>query len=176
MLLFRAGTKPPRQTDLLREAASRAARTLAIRRRVFRHLPGRDRRTWTGVLFDRRRAWVGQQVLLPDGSPAWIKRVQGGLACVRTMATDPSDGAVHQYLEATALRRYRLPEAVLLASLKRGVKEVASALKAASNRANGSLAVRPGSRPRGRPRKKRSSPSAPAGGGLPAPGADQRRS
>jgi len=50
-----------------------------------------------------------------------------------------------------ALRRYRLPEAVLLGHLKRGKKERASAVKAASSRRNGAMPVRPGSRGRGRP-------------------------
>jgi len=92
-------------------------------------------------------------VVLPDQSVGWVKQVQAGYACVRTAITDPVDGAVHHYLEATALRRYRLPEAVLLGQLKRGVKEVASAAKAAASRSNGRLPPRPGSRPRGRPRK-----------------------
>ena len=146
------------ETDLFREAASRAGRTLAIRRRVVHQ--GRDLRRWTGVVFNGKRAWVGLPVVLPDGSPAWIKKAQAGWVCVRTTAIDPVDGPIHDYLKATALRPYRSPEATLLGSLKRGKIEKKSAAKAAASRRNGAMPVRPGRRPRGRPRMNKQAPSA----------------
>jgi len=151
-LLFRKDPPVTSQADLLQVAASQAGRALVIRRRLGAKRTGENRK-WTGFLFGRKRAWVGQPVVLPDQSVGWVKQVQDGYACVRTAITDPVDGAVHQYLEATALRRYRLPEAVLLGQLKRGVKEAASAAKAAASRSNGKMPPRPGSRRRGRPRK-----------------------
>jgi hypothetical protein len=156
-LLFKKEPPVTSQADLLQLAATQAGRALVIRRRLGVKR-GAENRKWTGFVFGKR-AWVGQPVVLPDQSVGWIKQVQAGYACVRTAFTDPVDGAVHQYLEATALRRYRLPEAVLLGQLKRGVKEVASAAKAAASRLNGRLPPQPGSRRRGRPRKGKSLPS-----------------
>ena len=148
---------PVSYADLFREAASRAGQTLAIRRRMATKRPRPDLRKWTGVVFERR-AWVGQPVIMPNKSVAWIKQAKAAYVCVRTCAFDREIGAIHEYLPATALKPYRLPEAVLLGSMKRGVKEVPSAVKAASSRSNGKLPPRPGSRPRGRPRKNKQLP------------------
>ena len=146
------------ETDLFREAASRAGRTLAIRRRVVHQ--GRDLRRWTGVVFNGKRAWVGLPVVLPDQSVGWIKRAEAGVVCVRTCRVDPEIGALHEYLPASALRPFKSPESVLLGSLKRGRKEKKSAIKAAAARRNSAMPPRPGHRPRGRPRKIKQAPSA----------------
>jgi hypothetical protein len=53
------------------------------------------------------------------------------------------------------LRRFKLPAAVALGGCKRGVKERQSAKKARCARINGCRPVRPSSRPRGRPRRRR---------------------
>ena len=151
--LLKPDTKPANKVDLFREAASGAGRTLAMRRRLLAPRP--DRRKWTGFVFGRKRSRVGQPVVLPDGSVGWIKMAQDGYVCVCTAVVDPEDGPVHEYLEATALRRYRLPEAVLLGSMKRGKSERVSAVKAASARRNGKMPVRLGHRQRGRPRDNR---------------------
>ena len=153
---LQAEPTPVSGADLFREAASRAGRTLAIRRRVVHQ--GRDLRRWTGFVFNRRRAWVGQPVVLPNQSVGWIKQAQAGMVCVRTSVMDPLEGAVHDYLEAAALKPYRLPEAVLLGSLKRSMKERTSAVKSAASRRNGAMPPRPGRRPRGRPRTSKQEP------------------
>lgn len=152
--------KKTNQADLLRVAASQAGQVLAVRRRLAVKRKGPDDRKWTGFVFGRKRSWVGQQVVLPDQSVGWIKQAQAGMVCVRTTVMDPLDGAVHDYLEAAALKPYRLPEAVLLGSLKRGRKERTSSVKAAASRRNGAMPVRIGHRPRGRPRKIKQAPSA----------------
>jgi hypothetical protein len=139
---------------LLKEAASQAGQALAIRRRIALRPSGPDQRRWTGVVFGRR-AWVGQPVILPDKSVGWIKQAQAGYVCVRTCAFELEIGAVHDYMEAIALKPYRLPEAVLLGRLKRGKRERASAAKAAASRRNGAMPVKPGNRPRGRLRMSR---------------------
>jgi hypothetical protein len=54
--------------------------------------------------------------------------------------------------EAAVIRRFKNPAAVLLGSRKRGIKERPSVTKASAARHNGNLPVRPGSRPRGRPK------------------------
>lgn len=157
--LLKPEPKPTSQTDLFLVAASQAGQVLAIRRRLAGRRHGRDTRRWSGFIFGRKRAWVGQPVVLPDGSVGWIKKVEGGYACIRTAKADRQDGAIHDYMAVTRLRRYKLPEAVLLGQMKRGVKEVPSAVKAASSRSNGKLPPRPGSRPRGRPRMIKQAPS-----------------
>jgi hypothetical protein len=157
--LLRPEPKPTSHADLLRVAASQAGQVLAIRRRIAVKRKGPDDRKWTGFVFGRKRSWVGQKVILPNQSVGWIKQAQAGVVCVRTTVTNPLNGAVHDYLEATALRPYRLPEAVLLGSLKRGKKEPPSAVKAAASRRNGAMPPKPGHRPRGRPRKINRSPS-----------------
>lgn len=134
------------------EDIKRAAAALAVRRRNALQRKGPDLRRWTGVVFDKR-AWVGQPVILPDDGMGWIKQAQAGFVCVRTARVDPVDGPVHEYLPAILLRRYRLPEAVLLGSMKRGKRERPSAAKAAASRYNGKLPPRAHSRPRGRPRR-----------------------
>jgi hypothetical protein len=146
--------KPTSHADLLKEAASQAGQALAIRRRIALRPSGPDQRRWTGVVFGRR-AWVGQPVILPDKSVGWIKQAQAGYVCVRTCAFELEIGAVHDYMEAIALKPYRLPEAVLLGRLKRGKRERASAAKAAASRRNGAMPVKPGNRPRGRLRMSR---------------------
>ena len=118
--LFEPERKAVSQADLFREAASRAGQTLAIRRRIVHQGP--DLRRWTGVVFNGKRAWVGQTVVLPDQSVGWIKRAQAGMVCVRTCRVDPEIGALHEYLPASALRPFKSPEGVLLGSLKRGRK------------------------------------------------------
>ena len=55
-----------------------------------------SRRRWTRRTFNGKRAWVGQPVVLPDGSSGWIKQAQAGMVYVRTTVTDPLDGAVHE--------------------------------------------------------------------------------
>jgi hypothetical protein len=156
--LLKPEPKKTNQVDLFRVAASQAGQVLAIRRRLAAKRKGPDDRKWTGFVFGRKRSWVGQQVVLPDKSVGWIKQAQAGMVCVRTSVTDPLDGAVHDYLGAAALKPYRLPEAVLLGSLKRGKKERTSAVKAAASRRNGATPPKPGHRPRGRPRKRKQEP------------------
>jgi hypothetical protein len=135
----------------LLSATSQAARKLAFMRKRATRPPGPDRRKWTGFVFNRKRAWVEQPVEMPDKSTGWIKQAQAGYVCVRTTKMNPQGGARHVYLDSIELKPYRNPEAVLLGRMKRGVKEVASAVKAATSRANGTLPPKPGSRRRGRP-------------------------
>jgi hypothetical protein len=158
--LLKPEPKPTSQADLYQVAASQAGQVLAIRRRLAGRRHGPNDKKWTGFIFGRKRAWVGQPVVLPDQSVGWVKRVQAGCACVRTAKVDPEDGAIHDYMAVTRLRRYKLPEAVLLGQMKRGVKEAPSAVKAASSRSNGKLPPKPGSRPRGRPRMSKQEPPA----------------
>jgi hypothetical protein len=156
--LLKPEPKPTNQADLFQVAASQAGQVLAIRRRLAVKRKGPDDRKWTGFIFGRKRAWVGQPVILPDQSVGWVKRVQGGCACVRTAKVDAEDGPIHDYMAVTRLRRYKLPEAVLLRQMKRGKKERPSAVKAAASRRNGAMPPKPGHRPRGRPRKRKQEP------------------
>jgi hypothetical protein len=141
------------RADAEAAAVSNAARRLGSMPRDLIAGRRRSRRAWTGFL-GRRRAWVGQAVMLPDGGLAWVKSIKRGRAIVRTGEWSQVDGAyIHRYLSASELRPALCPEAVLLGRRKRGAKERKSLAKAESSRRNGLRPVRPGSRPRGRPAK-----------------------
>lgn len=107
---------------------------------------------WTGYLHGER-CWVGQRVLMTDGMRGAL------LSARRGKATVFADS--RRYLAESRVRELReqevallkLPQAVLLGSRKRGVKERHSERKAEACRRNGACPVRPDSRPRGRPRK-----------------------
>lgn len=106
---------------------------------------------WTGYLHGER-CWVGQRVLMTDGMRGAL------LSARRGKATVFADS--RRYLAESRVRELReqevvllkLPQAMLLGFLKRGKKERPSEAKRAAARRNGSRPVRPGSRPRGRPR------------------------
>lgn len=108
-------------------------------------------RKWTGYLHGER-CWRGRRVLMSDGMRGAIIDVRRGVARVfadgRISIADSRLRRLHER-EVVLLK---LPQAVLLGSLKRGKTERPSEAKLAAARRNGSRPVRPGSRPRGRPR------------------------
>lgn len=110
-------------------------------------------RTWTGIV-NGKRMWMERKVILPEGGLGWIVEVQGGMAKVLIGMDEIDDSPICRYVAAAALTVWRRPEAVLLGTLKTGVKERKSLKKLASSQRNGSLPVKPGSRPRGRPGKR----------------------
>jgi hypothetical protein len=131
-------------------ALTHAARDLNRLRVKARQNHGLTTRKHTGIVFGRR-ARVGLAVILPDGKPGWVKKVQRGHACIRT--TEPfEDTFLHIYLPVATLRPYQSPAAAMLGRAKRGVIERKSKVKAESSRRNGALPAKPGNRPRGRPR------------------------
>lgn len=131
--------------------AGRAACWLALRRWREKPVPRRDR-VWTGR-FDGKRAYRGQEVVLPDGSIGHIFGIQRGWA----MVWKPSPFTVEErkrfLLRVEQIKPYHRPSAVALGQCKAGVKERPSLRKRAACRVNGSRPVRPGNRSRGRPRK-----------------------
>lgn len=135
-----------------------AAAILADHRWRDKPTPRRDR-IWTGV-FAGRRAYRGQQVILPDGSLGFIFGIQRGMAAVWRPAPFALTGKEHFVLRVDQLTPYRLPSAVSLGRQKAGCKELPSEHKRASCRANGCMPCRPGRR-RGRPRRP-AAPPAPA--------------
>lgn len=102
----------------------------------------KKKRTWTGFI-GTTRMYVEQPVVLPDGSPGWVKCVQGGIAVVRTAVWDPKDSWVHQYVPVSHLRIAKDPNAVLLGAQKRGKIERKSERKAAAARLNGAKSSGP---------------------------------
>ena len=117
-------------------------------------------KVYTGRVFGRR-ARRGMLVVLPCGRLigrlvlAWR-----GVAAVvyrDEFAVRPDQVG---YFRTDELRPFKNPAAALLGSRKRGVKEKTSSAKQSAARRNGRLPVRPGSRPRGRPRKRTVSPGA----------------
>lgn len=118
----------------------------------------RRQRIYTGVV-DGRRAWRHMKVILADGHIGELVTARRGAALV--MWRD--EFAVKQdkigACRTDELRRYKLPAAMALGRLKRGRRERVSEAKKRAARRNGSRPVRPGSRPRGRPRPNAAAPS-----------------
>ena len=115
----------------------------------WRWLPAKK---WTGYLHGQR-CWVGRRVMMPDGMRGALISARRGRATVfadsrRYLA----ESRVHK-LHERELVLLKLPHAVMLGSLKRGKRERPSEHKAEACRRNGACPARPGSRPRGRPRK-----------------------
>ena len=109
-------------------------------------------RKWTGYLHGER-CWVGRRVMMSDGMRGAIIDARRGVA--RVFADERLTIAESRLrkLHERELVLLKLPQAVLLGSLKRGRNERPSQRKAEACRRNGCCPVRPGSRPRGRPRK-----------------------
>jgi len=121
---------------------SAAASTLAKR-------PRPQIRKWTGNLHGeriRRRT----PVLLPNGDvrPAYVV-LRGFVLVIAPEGT----GRIYDRYRVSEVQRVKNSAAQLLGSLKRGVIEIKSVAKAAAARRNGCQPPRPGSRPRGRPRR-----------------------
>jgi hypothetical protein len=129
-----------------------AAKKLGSRPKEKFHGRRRVRRTWTGVV-QGRRTWVGQPVILRNGETGWIKKVELGIANVKTCHQNEDGSHLHRYELAADLKILKCPEAVLLGSLKKGIKERKSERKGEASRKNGAMPVRPGNRKRGRPPK-----------------------
>lgn len=130
---------------LLRIALLRCGSRLAR----WRWLPPKK---WTGYLHGQR-CWVGRRVMMADGMRGALLSARRGRATVFTDNRRHLAESRVRELHEQELVLLKLPSAVLLGSLKRGVKERPSERKSAVCRRNGACAVRPGSRPRGRPRK-----------------------
>jgi hypothetical protein len=108
----------------------------------------RSLRKWSGFL-ESRRTYVGQPVILPDGSDASLVWVRRGVVEVEQL--DDFGEPVRLRLPGDRVRLFQNPAAVLLGKQKLGKSEQRSALKAETCRENGKRPVRPGHRRRGRP-------------------------
>jgi len=131
------------------EIVTNAARALA-------RLPRHRKRRWSGWLDSNTRVWRGRRIILPSGELAhaygclrnnlvWSfhpERLLGGF-------DEPLQWGV---LPADCVRVYQDPNAKLLGGRKLGRTERSSFVKRQTARQNGSRPVRPGRRPRGRPR------------------------
>jgi hypothetical protein len=131
-------------TDRLRAAALELA-----------SLPRRQKRSWTGWI-GGIHVWRGRKLVLPDG------RVRTIYAAIRgCVALTPEPGERFDPREllfsASRVLVWKRPAAQVLGRAKRGVRERKSAAKAMTARRNGCYPVKPGSKPRGRPKLPRSS-------------------
>ena len=137
------------------EVVSAAAQRLA---QLPRNLP----RKLTGYV-DGVRSWSGQTVVFSDGTTGSLIRANRGRLLIDWHRPDGfiddwSERAQYELLRHFAARegdvkRTKNPQAQLLGRLKAGVRERPSAAKANAARQNGGRPVKPGNRPRGRPRK-----------------------
>jgi hypothetical protein len=120
---------------------------------VLGSLPKKQARKWTGWI-GQDRFWRGRCVVLPDGRVAEVYGVVRQQVIARwhdPYSVDPIKVAV---FKAGDLQVFKLPAAAALGRCKKGVREGLSAQKAETSRINGCAPPRPGSRPRGRPRKR----------------------
>jgi hypothetical protein len=123
------------------EQISAAASLLAMR-------PRPRKRKWTGVLHGERvRRRTPLEV--PSGAVLAAFAIQRGKVFV--FAPEGSGRLLDRY-DASEVRRVKNPAAVLMGSLKHGVRERQSSRKQASARRNGVQPCRPGKK-RGRPRE-----------------------
>jgi hypothetical protein len=131
--------------------------------------PKRQERAWTGKI-GKKRGWVGMAVVLPGRTLGTLLASKRGWACVAHV--DPFSVRSRRigYVEARSLEPFRHPAAVALGARKKGVAERRSARKAETARRNGRCPVRPGSRPRGRPRANPVMAAAPSDGRASLPG------
>ena len=106
---------------------------------------------WTGYLHGQR-CWVGRRVMMPDGMRGALLSARRGRATVFADSRRYLAESRVRELHERNLVLLKLPHAVMLGSLKRGKRERPSERKAEACRRNGLCPVRPGSRPRGRPR------------------------
>gem|GEM_PF-1934161 len=153
-----------------RSQVTQAARALAC-------LPRKQPRKLTGWLHGQQ-CWHGRLVSFPDGvigKLVWANRGRVLVYCESVeegVNVDVNDFCewqknyderlLHFAARERDVQLFKRPEAALLGSLKRGVRERRSELKAATARANGLMPPRAG-RSRGRPRKS-TLPSRGAGG------------
>ncbi len=116
----------------------------------------RGAKKWSGWIDDKHRVWCGQRILLPGGTRAYAygaRRRQVVYFLDWPPVMDVDDLSRWGVLPAHEVRISHDPAAQLLGRLKAGVREKSSTIKAAAVRLNGCCPVRPGRRPRGRPRK-----------------------
>jgi len=126
--------------ELTHAAQSLAAHRWQLARRVTGSIGG-------------RRVRLGQTVRLPTGEDGRVLFAWRGRVLVETGDVADFDACKLRPARADALRLVKNPHAVSLGSRKAGRTEIRSARKAAACRRNGCRPVRPGRRPRGRPRK-----------------------
>jgi hypothetical protein len=115
------------------------------------------RKILTGYI-QGQRCWRGRRVLMADGVGAEVMVARRGKVLVFADRRASILDTRFRVVEAGQLVVCKLPEAVRLGARKRGMKERPSEVKQAAARRNGARPVRPGSRPRGRPRTKRLTP------------------
>jgi hypothetical protein len=106
---------------------------------------------WCGWLGDYHLR-KGDKVILPDGRVGIVYGAARGKIIVWKENIRPGDWPADVY-DAASIRRFKNPAAATLGRCKRGVNEHASEIKASTARKNGRSPVRPGNRPRGRPKR-----------------------
>jgi hypothetical protein len=116
-------------------------------------LPKKPKRNWTGWIRGLH-FWRGRKVILPDGGVGPVYGCVRSKVIVRVEEPLSILGFVDRVYDANDLRVFKVPAAVELGKGKRGIRERPSAIKRESSPINGHAPSRPGSRPRGRPRRR----------------------
>jgi hypothetical protein len=125
--------------------ASMAAHTLGAR-------PRGRRKRWTGWLSDREHAWRGRKVVAPGSQVGHVVVALRGQVLVEWDDPFWIEGRRRAVYRADQIRVFKDPAAILLGSMKSGVREKPSARKRESCMHNGRRPCARGKR-RGRPPK-----------------------
>jgi hypothetical protein len=143
-------------TDIYRTKKSdELDRSLSAAGAALRRIPRKQKRQWTGWLRNQHLK-KGDLVITPNGEIRPVYGAYRNRIILWKLAVPLDGGLPADVFPAAVLQQFKNPHAVRLGAAKRGIKEVSSQTKREACRRNGSLPPRPGSRPRGRPRRTRS--------------------
>lgn len=120
-------------------------------------IPRKQKREWTGWLGDHHLK-KGDLLITPSGEIRPVYGAYRNRIILWKLAVPLNGGLPADVFPAAVLQRFKNPDAVRLGTAKRGRKEIPSVAKREACRCNGSMPPRPGSRPRGRPKKDRALP------------------
>ena len=119
---------------------------------ALRGIPRNQKRSWTGWLRNRHLR-KGDLVTLPHGEVRVVYGAYRGQIILWKNAVPLTGGLPADVFPAALVQPFKNPHAVRLGAAKRGVKEAPSEKKRRACRINSRKPPRPGSGPRGRPRK-----------------------
>nr|WP_281722786.1 hypothetical protein [Nitrosomonas nitrosa] len=127
-------------------------RSLSAAGAALGRIPRNHKREWTGWLGDHHLK-KGDLLITPSGEIRPVYGAYRSRIILWKLAVPLDGGLPADVFPGGVLRRFKNPHAVRLGQAKRGMKEVRSDAKREACRRNGKVPPRPGSRPRGRPRR-----------------------
>jgi hypothetical protein len=142
-------TGPVGETKKTKSAPDPAEVVLAAR--ALGQIPRKQKRKWSGYV-DGERTWRDRKIVLPDDSVVYAYGARRGqVVYFRDLPRELEPGQ-WGVVDTSEVRLWKNPHAATLGRQKVGVKEQRSIRKLLAAWRNGRQPVRPGKRPRGRPR------------------------